>query len=100
MGENVFKVKIFGKEYPLSGDLDPKFVNELVELVNQKMHAIARELPLGSFQKVAVLCCLNLALELIILRKEKSKPDPEIEKRLQSLIEVIDQLQTQETATH
>lgn len=95
MGENVFKVKIFGKEYPLSGDLDPKLVDELVGLVNQKMQETAKELPLGSFQKVAVLCCLNLALELIVVKKEKTKSDPEVEKRIQSLIEVIDQLQAQ-----
>lgn len=95
MAENIFKVKIFGKEYPLTGDLDPELVQEVVEMVNHKMENISRELPLGSFQKVAVLCCLNLAHELVSLKKQKDQPDPEIEKRIQSLIEIIDQLQAQ-----
>lgn len=95
MSNNIFKVKIFGKEYPLSGDIDPELVEEVVDLVNSKMHEIAKELPLGSFQKVAVLCCLNLALELIVVKKDKSQPDPEVEQKIQGLIEIIEQLQTQ-----
>ncbi len=98
MSNPVFKVKIFGKEYPLSGDIDASLVDEVVGLVNHKMNEIAKELPLGSFQKVAVLCCLNLALELIAIKKEKSQPDPEVEKKIQSLIDIIEQLQTQTSA--
>lgn len=95
MSEKIFKVRIFGKEYPLTGDLEQSLVDEVVKLVNEKMQALARELPIGSSQKVAILTCLNLALEVVTLRKEKSKPDPEMEKKLQSLIDVIDQLQAE-----
>jgi hypothetical protein len=41
---------------------------------------------------------LNLALELISLKKEKSQPDPEVEKKIQDLIDIIEQLQTQTSA--
>ncbi len=95
MSKQVFRVKIFGKEYPLSGDLDPELVDEVVELVNTKMQDTAKEMPLGSFQKVAVLSCLNLALELTLLKKESSQADPEVETKIQGLIEIIEQLQSQ-----
>lgn len=95
MSEKIFKVKIFGKEYPLTGEMEQSLVDEVVGLVNQKMQAIARELPIGSSQKVAILTCLNFALELVVQRREKAKPDPEMEKKLQNLIEIIDQLQAQ-----
>lgn len=95
VSEKIFRTKIFGKEYPLTGDLDPSLVDEVAKLVNEKMQALAKELPIGSSQKVAILTCLNLALELVILKRDKAKPDPEMEKKLQSLIEIIDQLQAQ-----
>lgn len=98
MSTQVYKVKIYGKEYPISGDIEPEVIDEVVALVNNKMHEIAKEMPLGSIQKVAVLCCLNLALENTLLKKEKSLEDPEVERKIQGLIDIIEQLQSQNPA--
>lgn len=84
------RVNIFGTEYPIRGDADPAYIKEVAEYVDRKMKEIAKNAPIHSSMKVAILAALNVADELFKERLEKEKLLSEMEHRVDEIADAID----------
>jgi cell division protein ZapA len=84
------RVNIFGTEYPIKGDTDPAYIREVADYVDQKMRSIAKNAPMQSSLKVAILAALNIADELFKARIDKDKLRTELENKVDEIIDSID----------
>ncbi|MGE3974855.1 MAG: cell division protein ZapA [Bdellovibrionales bacterium] len=67
--KNVYEVLLGGLHMKLKTTHDDKTVNQLIDYVDQKVSEALRATKSGSLQNAAFLACLNLAEELIMLKK-------------------------------
>jgi len=75
MAEGLVPVQIFGQRYPIRSALDPQYVQELANYVDERMRAAADQSPAGDSLRLAVLAALNIADEAFrILDAEDGKP--------------------------
>lgn len=75
------RVNIFGAEYPIRGDADPDYIEEIARYVDAKMRDVSKHLSLPSMTKVAILTALNIADELFKERAEREKTVSQLEER-------------------
>ena len=75
------RVNIFGTEYPIRGDADPEYIEEIARYVDTKMKEVSKQLSLPSMTKVAILAAMNIADELFKERAEREKTVSELEER-------------------
>lgn len=64
-------VKVFGVEYPISSPEDPAYTRRVAEYVDKKMRAIAQESRVLDQSKLAVLVAMDIADELLMLRRKR-----------------------------
>lgn len=69
--KKTYKLNILGNELTLKSDDPQEHVDEVLNLVNQKIAELQSKSRLTS-QVIAILCALNIADELIKLKKEKN----------------------------
>lgn len=67
---NRVTVTIFGEEYALRGDAKPAYMERLAEMVDRRMHEIAKRQPRLGITRIAVLTAINLADELSKLEEQ------------------------------
>jgi len=70
----VVQVNIHGQGYAVRSDLDPQYINELAEFLDERMKAAARELSSADPLRVAVIAALNIADELHRARAGSAGP--------------------------
>ena len=68
MAEGVVPVQILGQRYPIRTALDPRYVQDLANYVDEKMRAAADAAPAGDSLRLAVVVALNLADEAMRAR--------------------------------
>ena len=88
---NQIKITIFGQEYSVKAPADPTYIKKIAEYVDTKM----REVQSGfsstqSSNRIAILSAMNITDELFNARKKGDSDDIEIEEKITSLIELID----------
>lgn len=81
---NVSKVMIYGQPYQIKGDASSSHLQEVARWVDQKMQEIGERNPRLDHAKIAVLAALNIADELLRVRKE-----------LEELYRLIDEMTSQ-----
>jgi cell division protein ZapA len=82
----VYEVEIAGVPLRLKSSLDDKTVNELVEMVDQK---VCEALPLtktGSIQNAAILAALHMAEEYLMLKRRTKVELDFLESRAQKVL--------------
>ena len=67
--KRLFHFKIAGVSYKIKTSHDEETVNELVEFVNSKVTEALTVTKNSSFQNAAVLTALNIAEEMILLKR-------------------------------
>lgn len=67
--KQTFDFKIAGVSYKIKTSHDDQTVHELVDYVNQKVTEALSATKNSSFQNAAVLAALNIAEEMILLKK-------------------------------
>ncbi len=67
--KKLFHFKIAGVSYKIKSSHDEETVNELVEFVNNKVTEALNLTKNSSFQNAAVLAALNIAEEMILLKR-------------------------------
>ncbi len=67
------EIKIGGVPYKIKSNHDDETMNRLIHLVNDKISDAIKYTKNGSFQNAAVLASLNLAEELLILKKQANE---------------------------
>ena len=88
---NQIKITIFGQEYSVKAPADPTYIKKIAEYVESKM----REVQSGvsstqSSNRIAILSAMNITDELFNARKKVDSDDSDIEEKITSLIELID----------
>ena len=88
---NQIKITIFGQEYSVKAPADPTYIQKIAEYVDIKM----REVQSGfnstqSSNRISILASMNITDELFNARKKGDTDDSEIEEKISSLIELID----------
>ena len=80
-----FEFLIAGIPYRLKTNHDDATVQELVAFINKKMEEALALTKHGSYQNAAVLTALNLAEELILLKRKAHRELEKIEERVLKL---------------
>jgi cell division protein ZapA len=93
MAEGLVPVQILGQRYPIRSALDPRYVQELANYVDEKMRAVAEQTPPGDSLRLAVLAALNIADEAFRSRGEDGRRTDVVE-RLARIERLIDQALT------
>ena len=88
---NQIKITIFGQEYSVKAPADPTYIKKIAEYVDTKM----REVQSGfsstqSSNRIAILSAMNITDELFNARKQGDSNNNEVEEKITSLIELID----------
>ena len=88
---NQIKITIFGQEYSVKAPADPTYIKKIADYVDSKM----REVQSGfsstqSSNRIAILSAMNITDELFNARKKVDSDDNNIEEKITSLIELID----------
>jgi len=80
------RAKIFGTEYSLRADSGHEHINEAADFVDKRMTEIAAKLPDLPDIRVAVLTAVNLADELLRLRRQIPE---DIRQKADALAEIL-----------
>ncbi len=84
------KVEIYDQPYTISGELDPDYVTQLANLVDEKMRGIARDTGTVDSVRVAVLAALAIADELESLRLEHGRRDNSVRERAERCLTLVE----------
>jgi len=84
-------VNILGREYKIRGVADPAYVEEVAAFVDTRMREIARGTATPAPDRVAILAAINIADELLQLRRSGDDELQSIERRTQNLIRLLDE---------
>ena len=79
--KKTFDFLIAGVPYKLKTSHDDATVQEMVEFVNSKMNQAMTVTKNGSFQNAAVLTAMNLAEELILLKRRAHRELEKLEEK-------------------
>ena len=90
--DNQIKITIFGQEYSVKAPADPTYIKKIAEYVDTKM----REVQSGfsstqSSNRIAILSAMNITDDLFNAKKRGDSDNNEIEEKITSLIELIDE---------
>ena len=87
-------VQILDEEYRIASDLGAEGTQEVVDFVDAKMREIAARSPRLSRTKVAVLAAMELAAEVVQVRKEREELLQQAYENINKLNELVDQRST------
>ena len=88
---NQVQISIFGQEYSVKAPADPDYIKKIAEYLDDKM----REVQSGfsttqSSTRIAILAGMNITDELFTARQNDESDSTEVEEKISSLIELID----------
>lgn len=83
--KQTYNFLIAGVPYKLKTSHDDATVQELVDFVNNKMNQAMSLTKNGSFQNAAVLTAMNLAEELILLKRKAHRELEKLEEKAMQL---------------
>ena len=89
-----FDVQLLDEEYRIASDLSAEGTREVVDCVDAKMREIAARSPRLSRTKVAVLAAMELAAEVVQVRKEREELLQQAYENINKLNELVDQRST------
>lgn len=90
--ENFVKVTIYGQEYTIKAPADARYIKNIAEYVDEKMREVQEELSTPQVPaKVAILAAMNISDDLFAERRNRDKNNGEVERRVSSLIEVVEE---------
>lgn len=90
--ESLARVSIFGHEYTVKAPADSTYIKNIAEYVDTKMREVQEGMPdVQSTERIAILAAMNISDELFTNKKDTDNFSSEMESKVQSLIEVIDE---------
>ena len=89
---NQVQISIFGQEYSVKAPADPEYIKKIAEFLDEKM----REVQSGfsttqSSTRIAILAGMNITDELFNSRQSGDSVNNDVEQKISSLIELIDE---------
>ena len=90
--KSLVRVSIFGHEYTVKAPADPEYIKEIAEYVSHRMKEVKKGLSSDqSTSRIAILTAMNIADELFSKKTSSTFDTEDIEDRIQSLVEYIDE---------
>lgn len=83
-------VNIYGEDYPIRGDANPDYIQEVASYLDAKMREISEPNGSRSPAKVAILAALNITDELFKARRASSNEVKTIEEKTQTILEWLE----------
>ena len=89
---NQVQISIFGQEYSVKAPANPEYIKKIAEFLDEKM----REVQSGfsttqSSTRIAILAGMNITDELFNSRQSGDSVNNDVEQKISSLIELIDE---------
>ncbi len=92
--KSLVRVSIFGHEYTVKAPANPEYIKEVAEYVSKRMKEVEKGLASDqSTSRIAILTAMNIADELFSKKKSSSINIVDIEDRIQSLVDYINESQ-------
>jgi len=88
--ERIVPVVIQGQRYPIRSALDPQYVVQLAQYVDEKMNAAAERGTINDTLRLAVLAALNIADEVFRCRQASALRTRELSERADALEHMLD----------
>jgi cell division protein ZapA len=94
------EVEIYGQRFSVNGAAEDGdgYVRKLADMVDQHMKQVAQGMKTATPHKIAVLAALNIAHELCESEKKIQRLQADMERRMVSLMESIDEQMPSSTA--
>ena len=90
--ENFVKVTIYGQEYTIKAPADATYIKNIAEYVDEKMREVQEELSTPQVPaKIAILAAMNISDDLFAQKRNHEKSNNEVERKVSSLIEVVEE---------
>ena len=90
--ENFVKVTIYGQEYTIKAPADATYIKNIAEYVDEKMREVQEELSTPQVPaKVAILAAMIISDDLFAIKRNHEKSNNEVERKVSSLIEVVEE---------
>ena len=90
--ENFVKVTIYGQEYTIKAPADASYIKNIAEYVDGKMREVQEELATPQVPaKVSILAAMNIADELFAEKRDRDNIKGEVESKVSSLIEIVEE---------
>jgi|JI10StandDraft_1071094.scaffolds.fasta_scaffold991553_1 cell division protein ZapA len=93
--KQTFEFTIAGLPYRLKSSHDEATVQNLVDFVDQKINQAMQATKKGSLQSAAVLAALNIAEELILLKRKAAKELAKIEEKAHQISSELEHIKSQ-----
>ena len=91
--KKLVNVRIFGQEYPIRASSNEEYSKEVAAYVDKKMHEVQRSVPsYMNASKIAILAAMNISDELFGARRGEYSFKGEVESKVKSLIERIEEI--------
>ncbi len=87
----VVQIEILGRRYALQSDRDPRHVRAVASYVDGQLRDMVGGRASAVQRDHAILAALNIASELFLLRENSAELAGSVERRLQSIVALIDQ---------
>ncbi len=91
MEPKVVHVEVHGQKYPIRTELDPRYVEELVEFVEARMALASKSSPSSDAVGLAILTALNITDEYFRARSALSNTSGTLTARAEALEKIVDQ---------
>ena len=89
---NTVQISIFGQEYSVKAPADPTYIKKIAEYLDEKMREVQSGFnPTQSSTRIAILAGMNIVDELFAAKKDGDVVSGEVEEKVTSLIELIDE---------
>ena len=91
--KKLVNVRIFGQEYLIRASSNEDYIKEVAAYVDKKMHEVQRSVPSSmNASKIAILAAMNISDELFGARRGEYSFKGEVESKVKSLIERIEEI--------
>jgi len=87
----VVQVEVHGQKYPIKTELDPRYVEELVQFVESRMALASRSSPSSDAVGLAILTALNITDEYFRAKSALTDSSGTLTARTEALEKMVDQ---------
>ena len=91
--DSFVEVTIYGQEYTIKAPADATYIKNIAEYVDMKMREVQEEMNTPQVPaKVAILAAMNISDELFSNKRTTEKMKNDVEGKISSLIEIVDEV--------
>ena len=90
--KNVYEVQVAGLPMKLRSSHDEETVQELIQIVNSKVNDAMAANKTISFQNALAIATLNMAEELLLLKKTARRELDRVEERARTILDQVEEI--------